>query len=295
MQSLSFKEFLDNLIIEDLHPELREIIGTKEGGYGKNKQTAISKKIKELSAKGESTGIESKMPRGSSRAYLQHKDPHKIILDGKPEEIKTGTKVAIKANLDKFHDKNESSGLALGAMQNHAEGGREDLNKKYRILSKESENNYKSNKEQGIFPPLIDHDKNHEWTQVGHARNIRKVEFKKLTKTPEYPEGLDHKDFFHSLFRFHEKQNGKYWERDDDWEKHMNHIQKHPLVKKFLQYHKETGANPSDYHEIKNLGVFEHPDGSKHIVARDHGFNTPVEYAYMRARNKRWYKEKGIV
>lgn len=34
------------------------------------------------------------------------------------------------------------------------------------------------------------------------------------------------------------------------------------------------------------MGVFKHPDGSEHIVARDHGFSPDVMKAYAKARNK---------
>jgi microcompartment protein CcmL/EutN len=61
MTIYNFKEFLDNLIIENLHPELQSIVTSSNA----NKQAALSKKIKELSSKGESTGIEGNMPQGS--------------------------------------------------------------------------------------------------------------------------------------------------------------------------------------------------------------------------------------
>ena len=38
------------------------------------------------------------------------------------------------------------------------------------------------------------------------------------------------------------------------------------------------------YQQIGNMGVWQHPDGSKHIVARDHGYDNDVESAYKAAR-----------
>jgi hypothetical protein len=171
-------------------------------------------------------------------------------------------------------------------LQNQAEGGDHWVNHNYRILTQDSEHpgHYHSNKESGIFPPLIDHDhENHEWTHIGHARDIRPGEFRKLTKTKEHPNGISHQDFHLALRRFHDKNHGKYWGRDAKHEAHLDHVDTHPLVQKFMDYHGNTGHPPYDYAQKKNLGVWEHPDGSQHIVARDHGFNSDVMSAYQKA------------
>jgi hypothetical protein len=43
---------------------------------------------------------------------------------------------------------------------------------------------------------------------------------------------------------------------------------------------------------MKNLGIFNHPDGSQHIVARDHGFSDEVMSAYKAARISRYEKAR---
>ena len=88
MTTISFKEFLKNVIVESLHPELQNVINSDSNV---SKQTRVAKKIKELSERGESTGIEGNMPKGSSRAYLAHSEPHHAIVDGKEVAMKTGT------------------------------------------------------------------------------------------------------------------------------------------------------------------------------------------------------------
>ena len=279
----NFKDFINNVIVESLHPELQQIITSPT--TNKAKQNLLANKIKNLTSRGESTGIEGNMPKGSSRAYIPHKDLHPMTLDGKHTEIKTGTKVAIKAQLDKYHKKADHDGLSLGAMQNRAENNDHWVNKNYRILSHEGGNNYKTNKESGIFPPLIDHDeKNHEHSHVGHSRDIKAGEFQKLTKTDDHPKGISPKDFHDTLMRFHNRNNGKHWVGSFAREKEMDHIETHPLVQKFIDYHGNTGNSPADYQQKKNLGVFEHPDGSHHIVARDHGFDNEVAGAYTQSR-----------
>lgn len=281
-----FKDFLENLVAEELHPELHSIVSGGETGV--SKQTRIANKVKELSSRGEKTGIEGNMPKGSSRAYLQHDTGHKITLDGKPAIIPVGTKVAIRSALDKHHKKHEFDGHSLGELQNRAEGGDHWVNQQYRTLTHHEGDHFKTN-EHGIFPPLIDHDhEGHQWSKVGHAKDINAGDFKNLTKTESHPEGITHKDFTRALNRFHEQNNGKYWGGNKQSEAHLDHVSEHPLVQKFMDYHGNTGHPTYDYQQIKNLGVWHHPDGSKHIVARDHGFDTDVAKAYQKARKSKF-------
>lgn len=279
MTIYSFKEFIGNLITEALHPELQAIVSSNNSS---TKKGNMVRKIKELSERGEKTGIEGNMPQGSSRAYLQHEEPHQIILDDKPTSIKTGTKIAIRASLDKHH----YGPMRLGNMQNEAENGDWMVNREYRILKEEREKgHFTTNKETGIFPPLIDHDEqNHEWSHVGHVDDLKSGDFRKLTKNADYPKGISHMDFFNALDRYDRSWNGKYWKGSDEDEKHLDYVSEHPLVQKFVDYHGNFGAPVSDYIQKKNLGVWEHPDGSKHIVARDHGFSSGVMVAYRNAR-----------
>lgn len=289
----NFKDFLENILVENLHVELQDVINSPQGR--KSKQTELAHKIKDLTNRGESTGIEGNMPKGSSRAYLKHADKHSITLDGKHAEIEHGTKVAIKSSLDRKHNKlkykdyDHPHGMSLGQLQNHAENGDDWVNQTYRILSHDTEHpgNYKSNKESGIFPPLIEHDDKDHWSHVGHAHDIKGGEFNKLTKTESHPHGISHNEFMAAMDRHHSKSNGGYWDQGPKHEEHMDHISDHPLVQKFQDYHGNTGHPHYDLRQLKNMGVFHHPDGSKHIVARDHGFSSEVERAYYNARLKK--------
>jgi len=283
----NFKDFMDNVIVENLHPELQDVVRT--GSSRKTKQKQLADKIKDLTSRGEKTGIEGNMPKGSSRAYMQHAEPENIIVDKKIVPMKVGTKVAIRSPLDRFHNSKEHDGLHLGAMQNHAEGGDHWVNSNYRTLTDKGHGHFETNDE-GIFPPLVDHDdKDHQWTKIGHARDIKAGDWKKLTKTKEYPQGITHDDFTSTLLRFHNRNIGNHWKSTDNHERHMDHIEQHPLVQKFLDYHGNTGNSPADYRQQKNLGVWKHPvTGQEHIVARDHGFSNEVERAYRDARKKQY-------
>jgi hypothetical protein len=101
----------------------------------------------------------------------------------------------------------------------------------------------------------------------------------------------DHRELeFIMISGNHDMDNGKHWKRDKAYEDKMDHITKHPLVQKFVDFHGNTGYPPHDYQQKKNMGVFEHPDGSRHIVARDHGCSTEVTSAYADARKEQTRK-----
>lgn len=302
----SFSKFLSNIIVESLHPELQHLISNEPAvsrtfagavSKGPSKQTLVVNKIKDLVARGEKTGLEGNRPggKGSSRLYLPHEEQENITVDGKPASIKVGTKIAIRAQLDKHHNPDAYDGHSLGQLQNSAEHNDWFVNSNYRILrhdsSEHKEGEFESNTETGIFPPLIkaDHDTN-QWSTVGHAHDLTEGSFKRHTRIASHPEGISHMDFYRALARVHEKDHGKYWEREPELEERLDHVEKHPLVQKFLDHQINTNTSPNDYMNIKNLGVFHHPDGSKHIVARDHGFNEEVSGAYGLARRKMWGK-----
>src|SRR5207344_2388787 len=196
---LNFREFIKSLVIEELHPELRSVVTSDTKDV--KKQHAIAMKINDLSIRGEKTGIEGNVPEGSSRAYLKHAEPHPITLDGKPATIPIGTKVAIHGYRDPYHNKSKYQNLSLGQLQNESENADNHVNSHYRILTHTSHNNYETNKTHGIFPPLVEHDQGHEWSKVGHAKDLKPGDFKRLTKAKHHPKGIEHDDFCDALER----------------------------------------------------------------------------------------------
>lgn len=284
MKTIGFSEFMETVVIESLHPELQAIATSSSRGIAGvrgAKQLHISRKIKELHERGEDTGLAGNTPKGSSRLYMPHRDPHQIILDGKPSYIDTGTKVTIRSALEQYHKKEHFGGLSLGGLQSHSENGDDYVNRRYRILTKVDHDEFETNKEHGIFPPLVDHDdRHHEWAHVGHASDVSQKRFKELTKTDSHPEGITHKDFFRAVLRNYKVNNGTHWNHGEREEAHLDHISSHPLVQKFIAHQDDTGYPPHDWAQIQNMGVFKHPDGSEHIVARDHGFGPEAMKAY---------------
>jgi hypothetical protein len=287
MTTIGFREWMRCIVSESLHPELHSIISSEPGqGIRSSKQIAITKKIKDLHERGEDTGIAGNTPKGSSRLYLPHREPHKVTLDGKEVHLETGTKVVIRSTLDQYHNKAKHDGMSVGAIQNHAENADHFVNNTYRTIVKDhTTNEYHSNKEMGIFPPIIDHDhKNHEWSHIGHAANISGKEFQDLTKTDTHPQGIRHKDFYAALMRNYKQHNGTHWNHGEREEAHLDHVSQHPLVQKFIDHQDNTGFPPHDWSGLRNMGKWKHPDGSEHIVARDHGFDANAMKVYADAR-----------
>jgi hypothetical protein len=286
-----FKNYLNSLVTEEVHDELKKVINNTPT---KKLRPAIKKAAKALKDSGQDAGIDNRYPAGSSRMYLKETAPAKVSVDGQEHHLTVGTKVAINAQLDKHHNKDEHDGLSLGKLQNQQEAGDWYVNRAYRVLresddSTPSHRKYETN-EDGIFPPQLDHDeKEHKWTRVAHCGDITGPKFRELTKTKDFPEGISHQDFMSNLVRFHEKNNGKYYKGHDSYEAKMDKLSDHPLVQKFNDYLGNTGNPPHDF-SLNNLGVFKHPNGTEHIVARDHGYTTAVEHAYANARSQAWKK-----
>lgn len=95
-----------------------------------------------------------------------------------------------------------------------------------------------------------------------------------------------------ALTRHWNRNHGKHFTKSPEVESHLNHIEEHPLVQKFLDHQMNYSAPPNDYEQIQNMGVWKHPvTGERHIVARDHGFNTEVMGAYKKARENHRNKQ----
>ena len=278
-----FNEFINSIIVEELHPELKAVVSDTKDNY-KSKQARIVSKIRELASRGEATGVEGNMPKGSSRAFLFEEAPRDVTIDGTPAKLPVGTKVAIRSSLDKFHDKSKYMDKSLGELQQMVENNDPEVNKKFRILTKNADSSYTTNEENGIFPPLVDHDKiAHQYSTVGVCGNLNGPKFRELTTTSDFPSGITHKNFVDAIWRVHEMGRGKYWEQSDKTEAKLDKLSTHPLVRKFHQH----GGNPYDYSQLKNLGVFTHPVTKKqYIVGLDHGFSHLVSEAYTEVHRK---------
>lgn len=272
----TLKEQLENLyglVVEELHPDLHKILNDDSPIHHKLRQFSamVRKKIKG----GEETGLESSKPKkGSSRAVFFPKDPHNVHIDGKPAQVHTVVKVAFPGHLDKWNH----SGMLLGEHQNMTESDHL-AQQSYGVLRHDGENNYKTNHD-GVLPPLFDsHPENH-FIHIGRVRPLRVNEFKELTKTPEFPNGITHDEMYHTLMHHHEQAHGRnYYQRP----KNEAALSEHPLIRNMLDFVQTMGQHPGDY-DKRNMGVFDHPHGSRHIVISDYGFSHAVAHEYQQAR-----------
>lgn len=287
----TFKQLM--LEIRGFSPGMMRFIGKPDSGIEEKpaKQDVIRRAARIGTKKGVSP-VASGGASGSSRLYMKLKEPENITLDGKPANIETGVKVALRPRSDLIRRfkagrrKGVLGNTSVGAMQNEAENGDRYVNRQYRVITKNEDGTHSTNTERGIFPPLLDHDKkNHEWAHVGHTDDLTHKDFPELTKTESHPEGISHSDFMSVLHRDYDRLSGTHLPQSKDRESRMDEVEKHPLVQKFLNHQRDTYTPPHDYYNIENLGVWTHPHtGEKHIVARDHGFSEHVRDFY----NRRW-------
>lgn len=266
-----------------LHPEIEQHLSS-ESDHAGHIFNNVTRSVRSLIRRGEATGLSDDKPKkGSSRAVLFLKQPHKISLDGKEAHIPTVLKVAFHGHLDSYND----SGALLGQHQNAAEGSW-TAQKHYSVIHEGENGEYHTNPE-GILPPLFNKHPEDHWLHVARIRPVRAGEYRELTKTPDFPKGISHEEMFHTLMHHHEAAHGRTWNK-----KGMNHerISGHPMVSQMLNFVADEGQHPGDYVK-RNMGVFEHPHGSKHLVISDYGFSHDVVKEYQKAREKWGRKLRG--
>ena len=282
----TLKEYIE-LFSESAHFEIQQIL--KHSPTHKSKVKLVAQKINDLIRRGEHTGVEDKMPKGSSRAYVKETQPTHVVIDGHNSSMHTGYKIAIPASLDSSYIREKYEGT-LGQLQMKAENGDYLLNDHYRVLTNKNVKNshqFETNTDRGIFPPLLEHDHDQDsWSHIAHVDKLGS-NFRNLTKTTTHPKGISFDEFNEALNRVWQKNHGSWWNRGENNEKNMDHIEEHPLVQKFIQHQTYFYMPPHDYRQRNNMGIWTHPiTGEKHIVARDHGFNNQVKNAYENARKR---------
>lgn len=262
------------MIDEELHPDLQAEL---ESPQGKTRLPRFAKKVRTMIKSGQDTGLQDDKPKkGSSRAVFFPKAPHPVHVDGKPVQIPTVVKIAFHGQLDHFN----KSGMLLGEHQNLTE--RDPFSQQhYSILSPtDKPHHYTTNHERGILAPVFDSHVDGHYLHMARIRPLKKGEFRELTKTPEFPKGISHTDMYHTLMHHHEEAHGRHYPfMSPDVDK----FTEHPLINKMLDFVQTAGQHPGDY-ATRNMGVFDHPDGSRHIVVSDYGFSHSVAQEYNNAR-----------
>ncbi len=270
----SFKTYLNDLpIIEDIGKYVQDA----EHLPSHARHDAVAKSIRGAIKRGEDTGLEDSKPKmGSSRAVYFPKEHHPIHIDGKDTHIPTVMKVAFHGHLDKYNN----SGKLLGEHQNLVESDR--YNTSYSTLVPHPSGHGFTTNHDGVVPPMLHSHAEGHYNLVGRVRPIKEGEFRQLTKTPEFPKGISHKDMYDTLNHHYQVANGN--DRSPpDKVAHYEKISEHPFVAKMHDFVASTGQHPTDL--VKhNMGVWDHPtQGTKHIVASDYGYSTEVAKHYGNA------------
>lgn len=269
----------------DLHPDIQKHLDEHEDKpYTRSLLSKISSTAKKLIKAKQDTGLENDKPKkGSSRAVFFPRKPHSYKLDGKDVKSHSVVKIAFHGDLDSHTGDPET----LGVHQNRTESDYFAQKQWGIIKPKEHPHSgeYETNHDSGVLAPVFDSHPDNHWIHQGRVRSFKPGEFKHLTKTPEFPKGISHDDFHKTLMYHHEMAHGRLTSN----EKHkaeFEHLSNHPFIAKALDFTQTMGQHPGDYNK-RNMGVFEHPDGSLHPVISDYGFSHEVAKLYAKARKNK--------
>lgn len=246
----------------------------------------VTRTIRGLVQRGESTGLEGGKPKkGSSRAVIFPTEHKEITLDGKPANVRSVYKIAFHGALDKHRLPAEN---LLGEEQNNTEADYLAQRSHGIIYPDEPTGHYKTNPE-GILAPLYSsHPENH-WLEFGHVEKLSKPKFSQLTKTPDHPKGLKFDEVYHAVNREWADAHGERYMFGSS----ANHdkIMQHPLVSNLMEFIYNHDQHPGDLREA-NWGVWNHPHtGKEYPVIRDYGFSRSVAKMYHE-RRKRYYDQR---
>lgn len=281
---MKYEKYSGSIVInEEIHDEIKNIIHS-DTMSSKYKNHQIAKTARDLLAKGVDSGLEDSKPKkGSSRAVYFPSEPKKIILDGKEAHMPTALKIAFPGKLDPYTGNHE----LLGEMQNRVEADR-FARDHYGIIRQDDNGHFETNHDRGILAPVVsahgdDGNDKHHWIEMGKISKIGSGDFRRLTKTSEFPKGISHQEFYDAVNREHSHAHGgsHYSEYDDE---HLDKVVDHPLVEKAINVSYDTGMHPGDLHKT-NLGIWKHPHtGEEHIVISDYGFSKDIAKEYTNAR-----------
>lgn len=286
---ITFKELLaQKLITEEIHKELQSIIDEPEAERGErpaffahqNKLNTFTKKFKTLVKNGEDTGLEDGTPKkGSSRAVFFPKEPRKIHIDGKEVDQHTAVKIAFPGALDRH----TGSHMLLGEHQNEVESDHY-TRQAHSMLVEGKEGHFTTN-EDGVTAPILGTHPDNHWLEMAKADKMSASHFKKMTKLPSHPKGLDFNKFVGSLQKSHNEAHGVQGYSSVSDEEH-EHIMQHPLYQNTEDFMHSTGNHPGDL-RLQNYGIWKHPvTGKEHPVIRDYGFSNDINKLYSKARQK---------
>jgi hypothetical protein len=264
---------------EELHPELKDILHDEVNNKWNQKLTRISKKMRELTGRGENTGISGDKPKkGSSRAVFFPTSPKKLKIDGRDTDAHTAVKIAFKGQLDNHTEEKRT----LGEHQNEIEADH-FIRQHHSILSHNQHTGEYETNPNGVTVPVFDNHEDHHWLETGVARDMTKKDFKEATKLPSHPKGLDFDKFHNKLVNDHNIAHGGRGIHHLTPEEEQ-HIESHPMYENVTDFIHNSDNHPGDLRK-QNWGMWKHPiTGKEHPVIRDYGYSNTISKLYTKAR-----------
>lgn len=272
----AYIEMYNKLILEQLHPELQNVIDDdRDSDMGHTIFPAVTKKIREIAARGEDTGLQDGKPKkGSSRAVFFPKEPKKTLIDNKETHVPTAVKIAMPGKLDKYHGET----TLLGQDQNIIEG---DHGLTYHSVLRQNmdSNQYKTNHE-GVLAPVFDRHVEGHHLEMGRVEKYTSKDLANHTKTKEFPRGITHKQLQDTLIYEHNSAHGGSKYEDPEHEK----LRDHPYVDSMINMMHDASMHPGDL-VPRNMGTWVHPHtGHRYPVVIDYGFSNNIAKKYAKAR-----------
>lgn len=275
-----------NILDEELHKEIQGILNEPENDresrpgakLAQDKFNRVTKKVRELSKRGEDTGLQDGKPKkGSSRAVFFPSEHKEITVDGKTAKHPTVVKVAFHGTLDPH----TGDSRLLGEHQNEVEADNYHQ-REHSTLIPNHDGSYTHNPH-GILAPVLDHHPDHHWIEMSHVDNMSGSKFTQLTKTPEHPKGLKHAEFKRALENDWDAAHGRHSGEDG-----LDHVRSHPFYEAVQDHMYSSDMQPHDL-DLRNMGSWKHPvTGKEQPVIRDYGFNKNIAKLYTQARKNKY-------
>jgi tRNA A-37 threonylcarbamoyl transferase component Bud32 len=278
MQIDSIAQAYINIITEELHPELQNVIDTHDNP--KTKLLAVTAHIRGMIKAGRDTGLEDSKPKkGSSRAVFFPKEKKQFTLDGKPAESHTAVKIAFPGKLDKYHGED----TLLGEDQNRKEADW-FVNGHHGVIH-HTDQGMKTNHE-GVLAPVFDSHPEHHHLEMGRVEKFNAKDLANHTKNRDFPKGLNLDQIKNAMLHEHAlAHGGRSYQSSTDENQHQKLVE-HPYVSNMIDMMHNSDMHPGDI-SPRNMGIYVHPhSGHRYPVMTDWGFGNDIAKKYAKARKK---------
>ena len=279
----------EEVLSEQIHKELQDILDS-DVISPHDKLDHVVEHVRDMKREGKETGLIGDIPKtGSSRAVFFVKGGKDITLDGKPANVGTALKIAFPGKIESEMYPDTKRKL-FGERQNEAEADRL-MTHHHGVIRRNDDGTWHTNPD-GVIPPLFGHHPEFHHIETARVSPFREAKFREATKTPEFPDGITHREFHDTLMHNHIiAHGGQGWHHGETDPSLMEaYFIHHPFVKNVQQFASDSGVHPIDFHE-DNVGTWQHPHtGKLHPILLDYGYRNDIAHDYTDMR--RAYEQK---